>query len=518
MTRTGSVAHPEKVPFSNLLGETLHRRTAGRGGADGIVTAVTCDSRDVVAGGAFVAIRGEHADGHDFIAAALGRGASYIFCERLPAGAEQVDALFVLVPDARKALAEAARAFYGHASDRLAIIGVTGTNGKTTTARLIAHLLQENGIKSGYIGTGMALVGDESVPLERTTPEAHLLHQLFARMETAGCRAVVMEVSSHALMLERVHTLRFRAALFTNLTVDHLDFHGSMEAYADAKARLFGLLEADGVGIFNVEDPWWRRMAEGLTPSRRFCCVLGEGSAQIEGCGSHFRALPCSSTAEGSELALFFPEKSGTVRLGLPGRFNAMNALQAGALGHAFGLPFAGICSALESARPVAGRMERLRLGGATAFVDYAHTPDALDKALITLRPLVPEGGRLLVLFGCGGNRDRSKRPVMGSIASRLADVVILTSDNPRDEEPEAILDEIERGMERVSHLRITDRGEAIARAVALLRPGDLLLVAGKGHEEYQEVKGRKNHFSDREALLMAHPAGRTAMAGGEVE
>ncbi|MEI7825013.1 MAG: UDP-N-acetylmuramoyl-L-alanyl-D-glutamate--2,6-diaminopimelate ligase [Chlorobiaceae bacterium] len=481
------------VPFEVLAGNTL------LGGAIGMVT---CDSREVIPGSLFVAIKGYCTDGYRFIGSAIERGAVAVICEDLPPDITS-SCLYIKVSDARKALAEAARIFYGKASDRLLIIGVTGTNGKTTTAKLITAMLNANGIPAGYIGTNLCRIGELDIPLDRTTPEAPGLHALFRQMVDAGCRAAVMEVSSHALVLQRVFGIRFHAALFTNLTMEHLDFHESMPEYAAAKQQLFDQLSPEGFAVFNCDDPWAAQMAARVAQDKIYCCSLQPKSRALLACGRLFDADILESTISSSMVALHFPDALVTMQVGLPGVFNVMNVLEAAAIGTGMGLAPEEICRSLSAVSSVEGRMERVGEHGQVlcAFVDYAHTPDALLKALDTLRGLKPEGSRLIVVFGCGGNRDRLKRPEMGRIASELADLVIITSDNPRDEEPEIILDEIERGITGGHHLRISDRAEAIREAVLMLREDDVLLVAGKGHEKYQEIAGRKYYFSDQELI-----------------
>ncbi|TCD48183.1 UDP-N-acetylmuramoyl-L-alanyl-D-glutamate--2,6-diaminopimelate ligase [Chlorobium sp. N1] len=494
----------QPVPLPEILGELgAYELEAGR--PEGVrVRSVTNDSREVEEGALFVAVRGFADDGRRFIAQAVERGAVAVLSEEFPGGIGTGGAVCIRVPDARRALSLAAASCYGHPARSLKVVGVTGTNGKTTTARLIASILSMNGLPCGYVGTGKAIVGGREFPLERTTPEGHGLQRLLRMMVDAGSRAVVMEVSSHALELGRVHGLAFDAAVFTNLTPDHLDFHPSMEAYAEAKRRLFDQLAPGGMGVFNVDDPKAAFMAARVPEDQRACCSLEAHPFRGMRCGSSYGALLAGESAGSSRVRLSFPgvaELEAEYRL--PGRFNVMNLLEAAAASHALGLSAEAIVSTVPALQGVEGRMERVE-GPAirgTAIVDYAHTPDALRQALSALRALLPPDGRLVVVFGCGGNRDRLKRPEMGRIAAELADRVVITSDNPRDEDPEAILDGIEAGMEKRGHLRITDRAEAIRAAVAMLRRQDVLLVAGKGHETYQEARGRREHFSDREVL-----------------
>ena len=489
-----------ELPLEELLKGITSRSLEGKRSTGVTVRMVTSDSREVVPGSLFVAVRGYCADGHRFIESAVKRGAVAVVCEELPAETSP-DSLYITVSDARIALGEAARIFYGKASDRLQIIGVTGTNGKTTTAKLITAMLNANGIASGYIGTNLCRIGDREILLDRTTPEAHGLHSLFTEMLEAGCRAVVMEVSSHALVLKRVYGIRFHAAVFTNLTMEHLDFHNSMHEYALAKQLLFDQLAPDGFAVLNSDDHYAREMAVRVEKEKIYCCSLQKSGNPPLTCRVRFTADIIESSIAGSAIALHFPDALVHMKVRLPGIFNVMNVLEAAAVGAGMGIAPEAICRSLSDVDAVDGRMERVGDGGTgwSAFVDYAHTPDALFKSLKT------EGSRLVVVFGCGGNRDKGKRPEMGRIASEIADEVIVTSDNPRDEEPEAILDEIERGIAGGSanshYRRVSDRSDAIKLGVSMLKPGDILLVAGKGHERYQEIAGKKYFFSDQEQI-----------------
>ena len=494
--------HSEGVQLEELLKGVSFLALAGNTLIGGAIGMVTCDSREVLPGSLFVAIKGYCDDGSRFINSAIERGASAVICEEFPPILLS-SCLYIKVADARKALAEAAKIFYGNVSDRLLIIGVTGTNGKTTTAKLITAMLNACGISAGYIGTNLCQIGELDIALDRTTPEAPGLHALFGKMVNAGCRAAVMEVSSHALMLQRVFGLRFHAALFTNLTPEHLDFHHSMQEYALAKQQLFDQLSPDGFAVFNSDDSYAAQMADRVAHDKIYCCTLQQGVSPLFLCGRLFEAELLESTLASSSIALHFPDAQITMQVGLPGRFNVMNVLEAAAIGSGMGLAPEEICRSLSAVSRVEGRMERVGESreGWCVFVDYAHTPDALFKALEALRGLKPDGSRLVVVFGCGGNRDRTKRPEMGRIASEMADEVIITSDNPRNEEPEWILDEIERGITGDHYMRISDRAEAIRRAIQMLKKGDVLLVAGKGHEKYQEIAGRKHFFSDQDLI-----------------
>ncbi len=468
------------------------------------VTALTADSRQVVDNGAYFAVRGFVTDGHRYIAEAVAQGACVIVCEEIPVSAGD-DCCYIRVPDCRKALAAAAAEWHGNPLSSLRVIGVTGTNGKTTTARMIRAMLDRSGMKTGYIGTGLALIGDESMVLERTTPEAMDLHALFRKMVDCGCEAAVMEVSSHALVLHRTEGIIFCGAVFTNLTPDHLDFHGTMNKYGRAKQILFSHVASDGFGIVNADDPWASMMAAVFTGSRLFCCTVDAPMFECDN-GIVVRAADVDARIDGSSMTMQMDGRSCRASFLLPGLFNVMNMLEILSAGVAMGVPLETAADSVADLVSVEGRMETISdaHGLFSAIVDYAHTPDALEKVIGTLHDVRPPGSSLIVVFGCGGDRDRSKRPLMGAIAAAGADHVILTTDNPRSEDPEAIIDEIASGITEGSFIRIADRSEAIRSGVQMLRPGDLLLIAGKGHERYQEVRGCKSYFSDSEVAVRA--------------
>lgn len=446
------------------------------------------DSRKVRPGDLFVAIRGYESDGHRFIAMAREKGAAAVLCEQAPGE----DIPYVLTPDSRLALALASRDFFGNASAEMRMIAFTGTNGKTTCSYIMKHLL-ENCLdaKVGLIGTNGVMIGSEDLPSERTTPESYELQKLFRRMADEGCTHVVMEVSSHAMSLHRVAGIHFDAAVFTNLSQDHLDFHGSMEAYAAAKKKLF---DQCAVGCFNLDDPWCGYMMEGVK------CRIISYSAQDNRADLAAKDLRLSASGvrfaavQGSELAL--------TRLAIPGMFSVHNALSVMAAGLALGISLSDCAAAMDSAKGVKGRLELIPGDGDySLIIDYAHTPDALENVLKTLKSVTR--GRLIALFGCGGDRDRAKRPIMGQIAARYADQCVVTSDNPRSEEPEEIIREILAGMKnsRTPCAVIADREEAIAWAIDKAGPGDVILLAGKGHEDYQELGREKRHMDEREIV-----------------
>jgi UDP-N-acetylmuramoyl-L-alanyl-D-glutamate--2,6-diaminopimelate ligase len=451
------------------------------------VSGLTDDSRAVTPGGLFVAVRGAERDGHDYLDAASSAGASAAIVDdpsrtALPA---------IVVTDTRRAASLAAAAFHGFPARELRLVGVTGTNGKTTTVGMLRHLLDAPGARAASIGTLGVVVGSEGATMPGgsglTTPGPVELQRVLRELVTAGVRTVAMETSSHALHQHRVDTLRFAAAVFTNLTRDHLDYHGTMEAYFAAKAMLVGLLTDDGVAVTNADDPAWAALPRA--PRRvRFGF---ETAAEVR--AENVRFMP-----RGSEWRLVAGRERQDVTLPLIGDFNVANALAAAAAAWALGVPTEHIAERLCSMPQVPGRLEIIS-EQPVVLRDYAHTPDALERALHAVRPFATN--RLLVVFGCGGDRDRGKRPEMGRIAQRDADLAIVTSDNPRTEDPERILDDIEAGMTAGAHERVEDRRSAIARAIALAGDGDVVLLAGKGHETYQVRGTVKYPFDEREIV-----------------
>jgi UDP-N-acetylmuramoyl-L-alanyl-D-glutamate--2,6-diaminopimelate ligase len=464
------------------------------------VAAVTYDSRRVGEGDLFVAIRGLADDGNEFVDDARSRGAVAVVSEAPP----RDEIPWVRVPDARVALAVLSAATLGHPGRELELVGVTGTNGKTTTAYMIDAAIRESGEKGGLLGTVAYRIGDQVAEAARTTPEASDLQGLLREMVDAGCRRAVLEVSSHSLVLERVHGLDFKVGVFTNLSRDHLDFHGDMETYFAAKRRLFDeLLGEDGYAVVNVDDDYG---AELVRTAKRpvLTCSLSRDA--------DFTAQDVQLSLEGTQFRVRTPSGIFEARTPLLGRFSVRNALCAFAAAHALGLSPDAVQRGLASLKGVPGRMERVEAGQAfTVLVDYAHTDDALKNLLDSVRELDPR--RLITVFGCGGDRDRTKRPLMGAVAARLGDVVILTSDNPRSEPPEVILEEIQRGIpaDRAEEIEvIADRRDAIARALALGREGVVVVIAGKGHETRQVLRDRTVPFDDRQVVrdLLARPAG----------
>lgn len=470
------------------------------GATSGVVTGVAYDSRTVRPGQVFVALRGRHADGASFAREAIERGAVAIVSEQ--PGPRDVQVAWAVVEDARLALALLAASFYQHPSSEMQVVGITGTNGKTTTAYLIASIFEAAGIRCGVLGTVGYQIGDETREATRTTPEAPDVQRLLREMVSEGCGACAMEVSSHALALRRVDGMTLAAGVFTNLTRDHLDFHGDMEAYFQAKRRLFDMLPLDAPSLLNVDDPRGAALA-AIAP--RPVTYAIRGPADIT-------PAALSLSLEGLRFDVRTPRGTVHLRSKLVGLPNVYNILAAVSTGTALGLPFDAIERGLQALRGVPGRFKLVSgpTDEVTVVVDYAHTDDALRNLLETARSLAR--GRLITVFGCGGDRDRTKRPLMGEVAGRLSDLIVVTSDNPRNEDPDRIIEEILRGMtpdtrrdgaQRV--LTIADRRLAIAKAVELARPGDLVLIAGKGHEQYQVIGEQILPFDDvavaREAL-----------------
>jgi UDP-N-acetylmuramoyl-L-alanyl-D-glutamate--2,6-diaminopimelate ligase len=459
-----------------------------RGAADVVLTDLTDDSRAVHDGAMFIAVKGTERDGHDYLDAAAQAGASAAIVEdrsrtELPA---------LVVNDGRRAAAIAAAAFFGWPARDLQLVGVTGTNGKTTTVNMLRHVLDSESARSASIGTLGVAIGSEAEELPGggglTTPGPVELQRVFRALLDAGVRRVAMEVSSHSLDQRRIEGVSFDVGVFTNLTRDHLDYHGTMDKYFAAKSRLIEHLRPHGTVVTNLDDPAWAALK---TERRRVAFSERVTTAEVHAEDVRFNP-------RGSEWTLCLAGERETVRLPLIGDFNVINALGAAAGAYALGLSVGHIAGALSTMPQVPGRLEVLR-SSPTVLRDYAHTPDALERALDAVRPFTQ--GRLIVVFGCGGDRDRGKRPVMGRIAEHIADLAIVTSDNPRTEDPEAILDDIEGGMIGKNHERIEDRRAAISRALDISGPDDVIVLAGKGHETYQ-VRGAIKYPFDEKIIV----------------
>ena len=449
---------------------------------------VSYDSRTVKPGGLFVAMTGFAADGHDFIGRAAAAGAAAVLCEKLPDGGIP----YVQVADSRRALAAVGNQFFGHPAGGMTMVGVTGTNGKTTTTYLLKAILEQAaGARVGLIGTNQNMIGTEILPTERTTPESFELQRLFAKMRDAGCTHVVMEVSSHALALDRVYGVRYDVGIFTNLTQDHLDFHGTMEDYCDAKALLF---RNCGVGVVNADDPWTPRLLRGAS-----CRVY----TYAEAAAADLRAEDIELEADHVGFTAVTREQRVPVRVNIPGRFMVYNTLDVLGAAMALGISLEDSARVLAKVPPVKGRVEVVPTPGKnyTVLIDYAHSPDGLENVLSSVRGFAR--GRTVALFGCGGDRDRTKRPKMGRAAAQNADFLVVTTDNPRTEDPRAIIDDILPGLEGsdTPYVVVVDRIEAIHWAMDHAGAGDVIVLCGKGHETYQEVNHVKHHMDEREIV-----------------
>ncbi len=451
------------------------------------ICGISHDSRKTKPGDLFVAIKGFESDGHRYIPDAAAKGAAAVLCEEAP----EIDIPYVLIGDCRLGLALASREFFGNPAAGMKVIGFTGTSGKTSSTHIMKHVLETAGAKVGLIGTNGNMIGDRHLHSEYTTPESYELHRLFREMADAGCTHVVMEVSSHSLALERVAGIHFDVAVFTNLSQDHLDLHGTMDEYAAAKRKLFGQC---GVACINMDDSRGAFMAEGAAAPVFFYSAK-DNSADLV-------AKDIRLTSSGVRFAAVSGEELALTKLAIPGMFSVYNALAVISACMAAGMSLADSAAGVSSAKGVKGRMESVPTDGDySIIIDYSHKPDALEKALKTLRPVTK--GRLIVLFGCGGDRDRGKRPIMASIAAQNADLVIVTSDNPRTEEPMDIINEILPGLKNgtAASKVICSRPEAIRWAIDNAAPGDVILLAGKGHEDYQIIGHEKHHMDEREIV-----------------
>ena len=452
------------------------------------VSGVSYDSRQVEPGDLFVALSGYTVDGHRFIPQAMVAGAAAVLCQVPP---ENGELPYVQVPDSRRALAVTGANFFGHPADAMTMVGVTGTNGKTTTTYLLKAILEARGEKVGLIGTNQNMIGQKVLPTERTTPESFELQKLFAQMRDEGCTHVVMEVSSHALFLDRVYGVRYAVGVFTNLTQDHLDFHKTMEAYCDAKAILF---QNCLTGVVNSSDPWTARLLSAST-----CKILSFSSAGQ----ADLRAEDVVLAADHVAFTAVYQGERVPVRVNIPGHFMVDNALDVLGAALALGIPLEESAAVLGRVPHVKGRVEVVPTPGKdyTVLIDYAHSPDSLENVLTTVKGFAK--GRTVALFGCGGDRDKAKRPKMGRIAAETADFVVVTTDNPRTERPADIIADILPGLEgtRTPYQVVEDRVEAIRFCLDHAQAGDVIVLCGKGHETYQEVGHEKRHMDEREIV-----------------
>ena len=476
--------------LSEILRQTPVREVLGDG--ERPVGGLTYDSRAVKPGDCFFAVRGTQADGHAFIPAAVAAGAAAVVCEQLPADPAP-GVTYVAVPDSAGAMADLAAAFYDYPSRELKLVGITGTNGKTTTATLLYDLVRALGYKAGLISTVVYRIEGREVEATHTTPNSIRLNALMREMADAGCEFCFMECSSHAIVQERTRGLSFAGGIFSNITHDHLDYHKTFAEYIRAKKRFFDMLPAGSFALTNLDDRNGRVMVQNTAAAVHTYSLRGMAD---------FRCRIVETHLEGMLLRIDGQE----VWVGLLGRFNAYNLLAVYGTAVLLGLDRSEVLRVLSTLRPVSGRFEIVRAAnGTTAVVDYAHTPDALENVLRTIEEIRTPQQQLLVVCGCGGDRDRTKRPEMAQIAVQYASTAIFTSDNPRHESPEAILDEMVAGLDPgTRYLRIADRAEAIRTAVMLSHPGDVILVAGKGHETYQIIGDVKHHFDDREEVRRA--------------
>jgi UDP-N-acetylmuramoyl-L-alanyl-D-glutamate--2,6-diaminopimelate ligase len=474
------------------------------------IKGIAYDSRLVKKDFLFVAVRGLSVDGHDYIEDAISRGAATVVAERAVdykrarqlAGQDEIT--FIEVPDSREALALISASFYGHPSKSLSLIGITGTNGKTTTSYITKSIIEAGGKTSGLLGTICYMTGNGITNAFNTTPESMDLQRYLSEMVNNQMEYAVIEVSSHALSLKRVEGSCFKTAAFTNFTQDHLDFHGTMDEYFKAKSRLFNYLDKEGSAVLNLDDPMIRPLARGLN-----CNVITSGIEQ----GAMIRAENIKeSGVRGGALGMSFdvrtPEGGFEINSSLIGRFNVYNILMSIGIAYSLGFNEEVIQQGIKHAKPVEGRFENIDEGqNFLCIVDYAHTEDALRKLIEEARTIT--GKRIITVFGCGGDRDRTKRPVMGAVATELSDLVVITSDNPRSEDPDGIIGDILKGVNKNNYTVQPGREDAIREAIAMAGAGDTVLIAGKGHEKYQEINGVRHHFSDKEIARKAINIGR---------
>ena len=461
------------------------------GDTDKLITGLQSDSRKVVKDGIFVAVRGVTNDGHKYIPMVVSAHVGAIVCEELPGTLVQ-GITYIKVENSAIALGELASSWYGHPSSSLKLVGVTGTNGKTTTATLLYEMARLEGYKAGLISTVCNYIQDRAIPTTHTTPDPLTLNELLAQMVAEGCDYAFMEVSSHAAHQHRIAGLRFAGGIFTNLTRDHLDYHGTVENYMNAKKMFFDMLPKDAFALVNIDDKAGRYMVQN-TRAKVYTYSLRSDA--------DFRCRRIESRLDGTLLSFNGRE----VEVNFTGRFNAYNLDDVYGASVLLGWPVDEVLVNMSKLVPVSGRFQTMHSpSGVTAIVDYAHTPDALVNVLDTIREIIGNKGEITTVVGAGGNRDHGKRPIMAREAACRSDLLILTSDNPRDEEPETIIEDMKAGLSADELRRticITDRREAIRTAMRMAKPGSVVLVAGKGHETYQEVKGVRNHFDDREVI-----------------
>lgn len=461
------------------------------------VADIVYDSRQVKTNSLFVAIKGFKTDGHKFLQDAINKGAIGIVVEDDKAIPDELithaQIAKILVKDSRKALAELSNGFFNNPTNKLKLIGITGTNGKTTTAFIIKNILQNAAYKTGLVGTIANYVGDQKVDSKLTTPEANDLNRLFYEMIESGCSHSVMEVSSHSLVLNRVYGLNFSAGVFTNITSDHLDFHLTFEEYLKAKKILFDGLSSDSIAVLNSDDAYSQKI---IKDSKAKIVTYGISSS------SDYTIKDIRYDLNGTDFIITHSAVDYSIHTSLIGIFNAYNAASAFATAHCLGVDLAKIADGIKSSPQVPGRFEVLGKGKKKVIVDYSHTADSLEKALQAVNEIVKGKNQVVTVFGCGGDRDKTKRPVMGKVASEFSDKVIVTSDNPRTENPYEIIKDILKGIAKDNYEIEENREIAIANAIRNSNENSVILIAGKGHENYQEINSVRNHFSDQEVAL----------------
>ncbi|MHC1720977.1 MAG: UDP-N-acetylmuramoyl-L-alanyl-D-glutamate--2,6-diaminopimelate ligase [Clostridiaceae bacterium] len=452
------------------------------------VSKLEYDSRKIESGDAFLCIKGYQTDGHKYAEAAAKNGASVIVCQ--DSVGDIPDCTIIMVNDSRKAMAIAGANYYGRPAERMKLIGITGTNGKTTTTFMIKSILEAAGYKTGIIGTIANYIGNRKIETSRTTPESLDLHKLFSDMASEGVQYCIMEVSSHSLYLDRVYGLEFTQGIFTNLTQDHLDFHKTFENYYKAKQILFN---HSTNSVLNIDNEYGRRLLNDVNGNTTTYSAQGEADVKASKLDLHSR---------GVQFELEYQGKKKTVNINVPGKYNVENALGSAAACLAEGISLECVKEGLEKMLCVPGRCEIVNQGydlGFDIIVDYAHTPDGLENILKTAREFTK--GRLISVFGCGGDRDKTKRPVMGDIGTKLSDIAIITSDNPRTEEPAEIIKDVVAGIKKDNYIVVENRKEAIRKSIGIAQKGDVIVIAGKGHEDYQILKTGKIHFDEREVV-----------------
>lgn len=458
------------------------------------VGSIEYDSRKVKKNSVFVAIKGFKTDGHRFVVDAINKGAIAAVVEESGLLPDEIfihsKAAKIMVHNSRIALAELSKGFYKDPSSKLNLIGITGTNGKTTTAFYLKHILEQTGNKSGLVGTVANYIGDAKVDSKLTTPESNDLNAFLYEMITKDCSYAVMEVSSHSLVLNRVHGLNFKCGIFTNITSDHLDFHSSFESYFNAKKILFNNLHQDAIAIVNADDPYSASITDKCKAK-----IISYGTSG----SAHYKIYDIHFDLNGTRFRIANDSNDFSISTSLIGAFNAFNATAAFSAAHSLGIDAHKIADAIKTAPQVSGRFEVIGSGLKKVVIDYSHTADSLKQALLATREIVGEKMKVITIFGCGGDRDKLKRPEMGRIASELSDEIIITSDNPRTEDPFEIIEDIKSGIKKTNYKVIENREEAIALTVKSAPAESVILIAGKGHETYQEINGVRNHFSDQE-------------------